>query len=618
MSIRRPSVLLCLTILMVAVLIAFSPVMWSHSFVGDDHGHLNDNPRMNPVTWSGVKAYWTGPYISLYIPLTYTVWSAAARIGQALDLPTHGYNLNPDLFHLLNLLFHVLNALLVFFILKILCSERWPALVGALLFSLHPVQVESVAWIGEFRTQLGGCLSLAAILLYLKAFHPSASGRRSAAYLSLACYALALSAKPTSVAVPLMLLILNHFFLHAAPGKNLRLTAPWLILTVPLVIVTMAVQPPAVLQNVPLPRLRPLIAGDATAFYLYQLVFPDRLGFDYGRTPEFVLNHWWGYVTWILPVAAALGLYFGPRRYRPYLGCLCLFIAGFLSVAGLVPFVFQQISTVADRYLYLSMLGPALALAWLLTTSGNRFRTAAALALTILLIPVTLIQTTTWKNEETVLTQALAVNPRSSYAYHYLADCCYRNVPRGLALNRKALSLDPGLKNALSGLAVTLAHILEHNPPPDPSSLAADGNPEIEGRLIDQGDALQSAGRPRESLSLYGRALVLNPVNVRAHNNVAVAFLRLGLYEEAAAHLKAALKLSPRDALAHSNLGIAQYALGDRQGARAQFQAARQLDPNHAEIRHNAGQMDRQGRAANFKWILRGGGMGQGVVPDEV
>jgi len=172
------------------------------------------------------------------------------------------------------------------------------------------------------------------------------------------------------------------------------------------------------------PWTRPLIAGDALAFYLGKLVWPVGLGIDYGRTPTFVLAHWWGYATWFMPLLLGALLWYGRRRFSWLWMSAAIFAICLLPVLGLTPFAFQGYSTVADRYLYLALLGPALALAWALSrlTQRSALLTGSVCAVIFALWGfASSLQVMTWDSSFSLFQNALAVNPQSGMANYNLA-----------------------------------------------------------------------------------------------------------------------------------------------------------------------------------------------------
>src|SRR5687768_10109588 len=154
-----------------AVVLTFGAVFTNDFVTWDDVLVIAGNPRFNPPTLEGVFWYWTNSF-ELYVPVTYTLWGALAWLGQ-LDSPdASGSYINPWLFHATSVLLHATSALVVFMMLKRLCERPWPACAGALLFALHPVQAESVAWAAGMKDVLAGLLALVALWVHFQSAKP--------------------------------------------------------------------------------------------------------------------------------------------------------------------------------------------------------------------------------------------------------------------------------------------------------------------------------------------------------------------------------------------------------------------------------------------------------------
>jgi hypothetical protein len=153
-------------ILVLATVATFCRACFSDFNNWDDPVNVSKNPYFNPVTLKGVFYFWQHPHASVYIPLTDTVWGILAAIAR-LDAPENGVWLNPWIFHTANVLLHAACAVLAYQFLRVISGNKWAACLGALLFSVHPVQVESVAWIAGMRDVLSGAFCLASLWQYV-------------------------------------------------------------------------------------------------------------------------------------------------------------------------------------------------------------------------------------------------------------------------------------------------------------------------------------------------------------------------------------------------------------------------------------------------------------------
>ena len=528
---RRPLLLgLLLTLATCAV---FGGILSAGFVRWDDGLHVYANPNLHPVTGDSLARLWRSPYQNLYVPLSYSLYAALASVAH-LPHPTATsdglvVDLDPRVFHAACLLLHLANVLLVFALLRRLLPRLgqssasvadWAAGAGALLFAVHPVQVESVAWISEMRGLLAGLFSLLALLTYVRL-----DDDRRWYVLATLCFGLALLSKPSAVAVPLLAVCLETFVLKR-PARVWRVgLAGWGLLALLFLALTHAAQP--VTEDIVTPLwTRPFIAGDALAFYAGKLLWPARLGIDYGRSPVWLVAQPWFLLPGLLALAAALAVWLVRRRVPALAASTGLFVAALLPTLGLTPFTFQVYSTVADRYVYLALLGPALGLAWGLTRLAHLPRPAFRLASrTVCACGLALLglcartQTFAWHDSIALFTQALSVNPQSW-----------------------------GACNNLATVALDL-------------------------------------GRPADALPLLGEAVRLRPHYAEAHANRGRALLVLGERAGAEAEFRAALQSKPDLPYAYTGLGASLLSEGRASEADAAFRQALALDPESPQAR---------------------------------
>ena len=295
-------------IILVAIALAFWPLCVCDFTSWDDTHTVSQNPTLNPPTLHSFKIWWTRPVLDMWDPVTYMVNGALAGVATVAPDPATGIGLNSYVFHTANLLLHIGSAVLVFQILRRLAFTIPSACAAALLFGLHPVQVETVGWVSGLKDVLYAFLALAAIQLYLTRSRPRF-------WLATALFVLATFSKPTAVIVPLVLLIIILYQQGRIGWRVWQQMALWVILSMPCIIITNVVQPAPATERIAFWK-RLLVALDALAFYIYKLLWPVSLGLDYGRNPKFVFRHGWAYWTWIVPVGIAVALWFAPSRER--------------------------------------------------------------------------------------------------------------------------------------------------------------------------------------------------------------------------------------------------------------------------------------------------------------
>jgi len=414
-------------LLLVAILLVFGRTL-GHDFVDwDDRRLIFSNPNIAEPTVNGLLRHWNprdNGGDRMYDPLVFTLWWSIAHVAQ-LDSPDlMDSKLNPYLFHAANLLVHWLSACVVLEILRRLKLGDWPSAAGALVFAIHPIQTEAVAWATAMKDLLGGLFSLLCIWRFMVALNSPGQARRDNYLAATLLFAAALLAKPSAVILPLIVISIDRIVQHRPWKEIARWIWPWFVMALGVTLLAMSVQPTAgEVSNPLLPR--PMIALDSLAFYLYKIILPIRLTFDYGRSPTAVLadpSHplYW---TWIFPAALAFILWRSHRRVLYAAGLI--FVLGVLPVLGLQTFVFQYYSTVADRYVYVSMLAIAIVVAWWVGRYPNRRTLAAVMTVLVVLGTLSFVQAGRWQNSETLYQWGLSLN--KSKAVHYVIYGQYKD-----------------------------------------------------------------------------------------------------------------------------------------------------------------------------------------------
>ena len=534
-----------------------------HDFINcDDNINIYENPYFHPINLSNTLHFWTSTYEHLYIPLTYTVWAMESKISNALTSESTGRRDNSHIFHTANLIIHILNAIMIFTILNLLVRNKWAACVGALLSALHPVQVETVAWASGLKGLLSSTFSLMAIwsfILYSSRFGSQDESLRARTkfyfMLTHLFFLLAMLAKPSAIMITVVLFIVGYLLFEKPLKQCVKEQFSLVIIGIPFIIVTKLSQPNLEISTITPLLKRPLIVGDTFFFYFSKLVYPFALGPDYGRTPQLVLQSSWIYFTGTLPfIIAAIILW----RYRGQwpLAAIGIFLAPLLPVSGVIPFNFQNISTTADRYVYFSMFGPSLALAWFLAKYRDRRLLYICLCAIFCLGIRTFAQTRYWRNSITLFEHALSVNPNSWLSHNNLGLAFQEQgrYPEALRHYQEAVQLNPNSYVAYVNLGVLA--------------------------MLDQ--------KYVRAVEYYSKAIKLNPSSAKPHNNLANVYQKMGYYEKAIDHYNRALSLSPQFAGAiYNNIGSLRELQGGIEEAIYYYQKALAMNPNLVQARMN-------------------------------
>jgi tetratricopeptide (TPR) repeat protein len=533
----------------------------------DDTTNVFENPYYLPGAPEGLGRFWRAGYNELYMPVTYTFWGLCARLAfQTEPLLRQSGGITtfaPGVFHTANLLIHLVNILLVFALVRRLLL-RMPdiqdglltdcaAAAGALLFALHPLQVESVAWVTGTNNTLGAVFALLAVHAYLFGAEGS---KRQAGWMGLAtvAYGLALLSKATAVALPLVVLALEVGLVRRPVRQYAPVLLLWGAMAAACALINRQFSPAS--EGVYLPVWgRPFIVGDALAFYLGKLLLPYHLCIVYDRAPRQILSSWWGYATWLVPALLAFALW--RTRQRVYGLAAVLFVAAALPMLGVVPFYSHHRSTVGDRYVYLSMIGPALALAYLLVRWRRVGAYAAAGAALLIGGVLSYRQAELWRTTQSLMTYTLERSPDSWIAY------CTLGVVRSRA-------------GDLAGASEMYERSLEHG-----------GRNEIVE--FDLGTVLLRQGRAGEAETVLRHLVAWKPENIDARRNLGVSLLRQGKNREAIAELADAVSRAPADPYVRNQLGEALRAAGQEEAAAAQFREAIRQKPDFEAAYKNLG-----------------------------
>jgi tetratricopeptide (TPR) repeat protein len=499
--------------ILATTLIVYAPALRA-GFIFDDDAFLTENRLIHAE--DGLARFWTTADSADYFPLTLSMLWFEWRI----------WGTNPAGYHLINVLLHAASSILLWRVLAALKIQG--AWLAGLIFAVHPVNVESVAWITQRKNALSMVFYLLTFLFYIR-FERTRSPRWYCA--ALGTFLLGLLSKTSIVMLPLVLLALAWWRFGRISRRDVSRIAPFLMLSLVLGLVTLwyqTLRPAVATETVRtddfLTRLA--AAGWAIWFYLSKAILPIGLAFIYPRWEVSSAEplHW-------LPLAALLVVIalLVAQRHRPVeralLVCLTCYIAMLLPILGFVNIFYMLFSLVADHWQYfalpavVALLGAAL-LQLRQRAPAHLIHGTGAL-LVVVLCFLSFNQARIYESNETLFMDTVAKNPACWVAHD-------------------------GLGNAAVG-----------------------------------------KGQFNEALGHYEEALRLKPDFVKAHSNIAIALGGLGRFEESASHSREALRLEPSFAEAHNNLGNALAAQGRFAEAIPHYQEAVRLDPEYRTAHQN-------------------------------
>jgi protein O-mannosyl-transferase len=555
--------------LVAVTVIAYQPV-WHAGFIWDDDAFVTDNPVFKKANC--LYRLWFTASTPDYYPVT----------SSMLWLEWRLWANNPLGYHLVNVLLHACSAVLLWRVLQRLNIPG--ALLAAALFALHPVNVESVAWITERKNTLAMFFYAGALLSWLK-FEDS-GGRRWYG-LALAGFALALLSKTAVAPLPVVLLGLAWWRRGRVGWKDVRQVVPFFVIAAALGLVTVwfqyhqAIGPEVVRTDGFWSRLAG--AGWAVWFYLYKAVLPLKLAFVYPRWQIDARN-----IVSCIPLVLLAAAFVLCWRYRRGWGRalffgLAYFVVMLLPILGFLNIYYMRFSLVADYWQYFAIIGP-------ITLAAAIIRKPVVAAVLLLALgALTWKQCGMYASVETLWQTTLRRNPDCWLAHNNLGAVLQQKgkVDEAIAQYREALQIKPDYAEARLSLGTALLQKGRVDEAIIQCQKALQIRPDLEDACLDLGNAFLQKGSVDEAITEYQNALQINRGDAHARYNLGTALRQKGRVNEAIAQYQEALQIKPDYAEACNNLGTALRQQGRVDEAITQFQRALQIKPGLEEARNN-------------------------------
>jgi Tfp pilus assembly protein PilF len=567
-------------LLLVAAIFAVYSQVRTYGFVQyDDPTYVVDNPHVRGgLSADGLAWAFTSEGVDNWFPLTW--------LSHMIDCQLFG--LASGWHHLTNVLLHAIATLLLFASMKRLTGARWPSAFVALVFALHPLHVESVAWIAERKDVLSACFWFLTLWCYAR-YVERPGGRRY--LLVLAAFAGGLMAKPMVVTLPFVLLLLDYWPLRR--GWRVREKVPFLAIAAGLSLVTWLVQRRfgaiISLASAPL-SLRIENALISYLAYLGSMFWPSRLAVLYPYPHALPLWQWAASAVVLAAISVAVARQLGRR---PYLAVgWCWYLGTLVPVIGLVQVGMQSR---ADRYTYIPLVGLSIILAWggaELLEGWPRARRpviAGAAVAGVACAVVSWVQLPYWTSSETLFLHATQVTSGNNIMLHNLAErrMAEGRIEEARADAAEALRIDANDLAARVDLASALSRLgqLGEAEAEYRKALRVDGsNAPAHAGL---GAALSLEQRPAEALEELRMAIRLKPSYADGHYNLAKVLASLGRNPEAAEEFASAVRLDPENADWHYALAMALAAQGKLDQAAGEFATEVRLRPGDPNARYN-------------------------------
>jgi len=494
-------------------LVTYAPA-FRGGFVWDDDSTLTKNIVLRE---NGLYQSWFAPKQPNYWPMTWTSYWLEHKL----------WGLNPAGYHVVNVLIHAACAILIW---RILIQLNVPAaFAAALIFAVHPVNVESAAWIAQRKTILAMLFFLLSLFCYLRF---DRAGKKTFYILSVILFILAMLSKGSVVGLPVVILLCVWWLRGTVSKRDIIRSIPFFAVSAVMSVVELwfqyshSIGPVEVRSDSFISRLAG--AGWAVWFYLYKAVLPIHLTFIYPRWKIDQAN-----VVSYVPGLLLIILLAVAWRYRrgwgrPVFFALSFYIVMLFPVLGFFNIYFMRYSLVADHYQYVSIAG---FIAFALAVFCNALNRLGDSGFKIVRISIVLAAAVfaifswqrceAWRDCETLWRDTLSKNPDCAMAHHNL------------------------------------------------------------------GLALQSQGRLDEAFDCYKKSLQLEQGSAETHNDLGCFLGEQGKYDEAIEHLRLAVKLGPSRAEVHNNLGLALFMRGRLDEAIIHFSRAVEIEPDYADARQN-------------------------------
>ena len=580
-------------LLLLAVVAVFGQTA-RHDFVSfDDDLYVYENRHVQAgLTGEGIVWAVTQSHFSNWHPLTWLSLMADAHFLRPKQGPLDLARLAAGM-HLVNVALHAANVLILFLVLRAMTATLWPSAFVAAVFAVHPLHVESVAWITERKDVLSGLFGL----LALAAYTWYARGPSVIRYLIVAAaLTLGMMAKSMLVTWPLVFLLLDYWPLQRRLSFRLILEkVPLLLLVAAFAAVTFLAHrgggSVASLESVSISQ-RIARAAVLYVVYLGKSFWPVNLALYPAQGLE---SYWTAAGAGVLLALVTAGALWGARCGQRWLAVGWFWYLGALApTIGLVQVGAQ---VMADRFLYLPQIGVCAAVAWGAAHAAGFwhsrrwvFAVVAALALAGL-IACAWQQTSYWRGSEQLWSHALICDSNNGIAHdnlgRVLAD--RGEIDEAITHYRRALEIQPDHAGAHNNLGLALVRRGRIDEAISHYRRALAINPEFAGAANNLGIVLASRGEVDEAIAHYRRALEIQPELAEAHNNLGRALASRGQVDEAIAHYRQALEIRPELAEAHNNLGRALAGRGKVDEAIAHYRQALEIKSDYADAHNNLG-----------------------------
>lgn len=568
-----------LALIILITIIAYLPVFHNGLLAWDDEGYI----KYNPLVWSfNLKEIFSQNVMGNWHPVTILV----------LATEYHLFGLSPAGYHAVNLLLHLLNVLLVFFAVYLLCNKAPIALITALLFGIHPLHVESVAWIAELKDLLYTFFFLASLIFFLK----YTKDKQMKYYLySLLLFLVSLLSKAMAASLPLVFILTDYFKGRRIDKKTLIEKAPFFLLALIFGVVAIMAQKSTgatqLTTNFTFPQ-RIVFASYGFISYLIKLVFPLNISSFYPY-PLIKDGIPFLYYACLILLAGLIAYTIYSRRFTNKI----LFGIGFFTITVLLVLKLLPVgkAIMADRYSYIPSIGifylagEGFLFLW---NKPLRWPAVAVLGLSAMLFSVkTYARCGVWKDDMALWNDVISRDQHVAEAYYNRAILFMNEKRNDEAVKdfNRVIELEPGYANSYNGRGVILTGEKRNSEAVSQFNKAIELNPNYADAYNNRGFALMNDKRMDEAMRDFNKAIELKEGYAEGYYNRGTAFVNQGKADEAIRDFTKAIELNPAYTEAFNNRGSLYVNLGKYPEALKDLNRAIELKAGNAEAYYNRG-----------------------------
>jgi len=564
---RRIKILSSLFFILLITFVAFSPSLENGFTNWDDEVYVTENQDIKSLNQENLKKIFTSQYVAMYLPVT--------MLSYSLDY--YFFDLNPRAYHTTSLIIHLLNCILVFYLFLLLSENTLSSFIIAILFGIHPLHVESVAWISERKDVLCCLFFLAGLINYI---YYKKREKKLFYIISLIAFILSLMSKTMSITLPLILVIIERFFHNKTRNPAVE-KIPFFLISAVFGIIAFLTQTEAMEKHSSLTFLDNLcIASYGILFYLYKTIFPLNLSAFYPypeKTGNFLPAHFL-ISSFIVIILAVIIIFSGKYTKKIIFGSL-FFLITILPVIKIVPI---GDAMAADRYTYIPLLGIFYILGegfyffYSFFNRNKQYEKTLKFSLVILLIAVILMlsgltysRCYIWRDSITLWSDVLKNYPLVAFAYYnrgnaYFSGGDYKEAIKDYS---QTIYLDPEYLMAYHNRGNIYYYYKNYHKAISDYNHALSINPNFITSCINRGNVYLDKGDYKNAITDYNRALKIDPDSPDAYINRGILYSHIKEYDKALSDFNRVLELNPFHFHAYYNRALTYIAKGEYEKA---------------------------------------------------